>query len=160
MTKKIHFLYEGPVDLDAVRNWDPEKDPMRFPDGVGHGFFQNFLAVRGLHPETVISKTTGKADIYVVYQKKRYSYRNNLAVYWEMMRRKSPPQIVSIHSDAPLESLPVFFVSRSVVPNLFRLTEANDRFIPLLPQNGLIKSNGNRKTVAVYGGRKTGPIIS
>ena len=134
---KITFLYKGEEDLDGVRNWDPEADPMRFPSALGHGFFQLFLAIRELYPSVELSKQTNGSDVYVVMQKLgSYRFRQQFSLLREMFSRDRMPTIVAIHADGRNKAS-TFLVHKNVVPNSFRLKSAYDAFIPMLPQNGL-----------------------
>ncbi|MET0443216.1 MAG: hypothetical protein ABW151_01450 [Pseudorhodoplanes sp.] len=156
----ITFLYHGTENLDRVRDWDPETDAMRFPDGIGHGFFQLYLALRNLHPETYISSSPDDADVYVIYKKFKYSFYTNIRIFLRMSLSKKRKRVVSIMSDAPIYRNHFYFVDKSAVPNYSRISKKGDRFIPLLPQNGLIpsaKEESGKKVVAVYGSSQNIP---
>lgn len=134
---KITFLYKGKKNLDRVRNWDPEADPMRFPNAQGHSFFQLFLAIRELYPSVELSKQANGSDVYVVMQKLAcYRFRQNFSLLREMLSRDRMPTIVAIHADSRNKAS-TFLVHKNVVPNSFRQRNIYDAFIPMLPQNGL-----------------------
>jgi len=118
----IHFWAAADdMELDSLLGWNPDLEPSRFSSGLGHNVYE--LAVRLRNKGHDISLGT-KVPKKVV---------------WHSLKRP----VVHIRSDLQLDLLSLFQPDLEVVPNNTLAKLEFQRFIPPLPQRGLMPSRRN-----------------
>lgn len=138
----IHFLTSPGYDLDGLDDWDPDLDPTRHPDDVGHNLLElhRRLAQRGRL--TTVGSTIPSTATAVAVLAKRLQYpriHNRIRAAWALRRHR----VVMIRSDVPLGVVPLFRIDVEVAPNQTFADRHARRLIRSvallpLPQRGLM----------------------
>lgn len=136
---KIVFLAPVKAPLDIISSWSPHEEPSRYPDAIGHGFYQLFLAVRDiLGSENVwLSSFPKGCDLVLSFERIEYTLAQNYHLFYQVMLKPSL-RFISIISDTPKNRLSIFYKNSIIYPNKFYKKSKLDVDLPLLPQNGLI----------------------
>lgn len=136
----IHFFVDEGVDLTGLDEWDPDADPGRFADGVGHNLLE-------LHRRLLVTgrTTTVGPDIpagtTLVVAMHRVFPRTDLRTLIRYAMRVRRHRVLSIRSDFPEVLRSFVRLDVEVAPNQsFIEVHGNSSmvFMPPLPQRGLV----------------------
>lgn len=148
MTATVHFWTRR---AEALLPWDPDADPDRHPNAYGHAFLELFSRMRsaGL-PVSIGPDPPRSADVMVVsleelaeYQPKvphRMAFRLAQAV----SRPRRAPGVVLLRVDAALTVQAPGVVTLEVMPTRASAQSPRQRWMPLLPQRGLVARQPQR----------------
>ena len=157
----IHFwLPTGPPQEELLA-WDPDREPVRFASGVGHNVYELFTRLHAdgvpvtLGP--VVPDETKLVVLYAVSIERLAERKRALAVI-----RRRQCRYALIRADAPA-------VFRMPVPPLVdfvpiprRVRKSNERWLPPLPQRGLVPRSPERfgriRSVAFKGNPENAPF--
>lgn len=149
----IHFYYSGKIAPERITAWDPEADPMRFPNAEGHAFFQLYLVLKAHGVAVTLGKDIAPdAQVIVVFKKAKLRFADQWRLLKALWHSEYQLPIVLIAADCKSGRMNVFTYHVEVVANVLRQVANSDIFIPLLPQNALIKRKPETwdGTVGVY----------
>jgi hypothetical protein len=157
---RIHFYYVGQRSIEKISFWNPVADPMQFPNSEGHAFFQLMLKLRAQGVNISIGKEIPEnTRIIVVFKKARLRLLNQLTLLKSLLASQYRIPLVLIAADCESGRANTFMHHVEIVANRSQEIGKSDIFIPLLPQNALIKRPSGfwDGTVGLYGHSKNFP---
>lgn len=146
-SSRVHFWTLR--DISTVDGWDPDVRPDRFADGSGHALIELFVRLRNAGLDVSIGPVIPKHSRCVVV------FLGDIAD-WRSLRMRPGPlrrlargighdqSVALVRSDFPLQVRPPRFVSCEVMPNASSITASRQRWVPLLPQRGIIRRSAER----------------
>lgn len=137
----IHFwALDDEVTLKSLLDWDPDEEPFRFSSGLGHNVYELAVRLRNKgHHVTLGKRVPLDASLLVVFKKDFMVSRKNWRLIWHSFRRP----VVHIRSDLQLDLRSLFQPDLEVMPNNKLVKLKFQKFIPPLPQRGLVPSRRN-----------------
>lgn len=135
----IHFflhLYQVPDS--SFHNWDPDNQPQRYTDGVGHNILElaRRLEIKG-HKVSLGPRIDDKPNL-VVFFKEHLVYGLKTQVTALLIAMNFP--VIHIHSDLPVGQKLSFRPDVEVMPNQTMTIKRNQKYLLSLAQRGLIPS--------------------
>lgn len=142
----IHFLIDAQTDIAGLDSWDPDAEPGRFANGVGHLILElhRRLLQRGL--VTTIGTSIPEGTTLLVVMARRMSWARPLArvhYAWRLRRHR----VVFVRNDLTIDFVRRFRVDVEVAPSrTFLTSEVRGAacVLPPLPQRGLIPRDPSR----------------
>jgi hypothetical protein len=143
----VHF-WTTEVEEADVAAWDPSAEPARFPSGRGHALYELFVRLRA-RGRPVTLGPTAPSDTHVIltaleciaYHAVGIRPREAFALARAALR---VPRVVCIRINVPYSIATPRFASIDVAPNIITATGPRDRWLPLLPQRGLVARDAGR----------------
>lgn len=157
----VHFWLDDKSSAEAAVNWDPDSDPEQFSSGVGHALIEVYARLRQRgHRVTIGPRVPGAVDV-VVWFPDGADPRATLSKRWQV----APYAQILIRGDRKLSWMPLIEPDVTIVPNRSNIWQnrvnGEARFIPLLPQRGLLPRRperfGSLTTVAFKGNPENVP---
>ena len=142
----IHFFVNDSTDLVGLENWDPDADPARFADGVGHNLLElhRRLLERGRLTSVGPVVPPGTTLVVVMPWPILHTGRRvQLRSAWRLRRHR----VVMVRSDLPTTCEQPVRADVVVAPNRSFIDAFGAqpmRFLRPLPQRGLIVRDASR----------------
>jgi hypothetical protein len=139
----IHFWLPTAPSEDELLSWDPDLDPTRFASGVGHNIYELFARLRAdgmrvtLGP--IVPMGVELLVLYAVSIEGLAERKRALAVV-----RRGHGRYVLIRADAPANFRMPLAPLVDFVPIPSRVRRSNERWLPPLPQRGLVPRSPER----------------
>ena len=135
----IHFFVDDSTDLDGLDEWDPDGEPTRFADGIGHNLLELHRRLAAVGRVTTVGPVVPRGTTLIVMMPRSFVGRP-LREQYRYAWRLAPFRVVSIRSDLPSVVPAPVRTDVDVAPSRAFL-EANRTdsmsFIPPLLQRGL-----------------------
>lgn len=144
--KMLHFwTLAVPPDLAT---WDPDAEPMRYPNGYGHAFLELYVRLRNEGYPVTIGPDIGTADVAVValseITKWRVSGSPHTMLTLCRALFKTRPGLAIIRNDVHLFIRSPRSATLEVMPTRAAIVRSPQEWLPLLPQRGLIPRDRTR----------------
>ena len=154
----IHFLLLHHAHYPGWKTWDPDAQPELFADGVGHNLLELHQRLQRCGRTTTIGPEIPRGCTLLVLMPQQFAELSPLGrirLGWRLRRFR----VLSIRSDLPTRLSRFVRVDIEVVPNTTYLEIAgrSARFIPPLPQRGLIARDPGRGDRLTAIGLKSNP---
>ena len=130
----IHFWLMQ--DVEGLDDWDPDRDPDRFDDGLSHAVVELYIRLRDRGDRVTIgSRTPKSADLVVVFAKQVAP-----RTFLRLLGQRAP--IVVVMSDHPVDR-PLAIRPRSrIQPYASVCSKPTDFHLPLLPHEDSSHATG------------------
>lgn len=152
----IHFWMPEPPDEQTL-TWEPDAQPAMFPTGIGHAFLELYRRLSLTGCNVSIGPNVKRNDHLVFYLRSIYlwpSQSSNQRPLAQQLRRRrfaallrecaTARSITVIRGDIPLDFRPVIPGATEIMPNQTSVIEANQIWLPLLPQRGMLPRDNSR----------------
>jgi len=141
---RIHFfLSRGEVPEDLTVSWNPDLEPWRYSSGLGHNILEFALRLEMNGHEVSYGHEVPSGTYVVIFFKKHFLLQKKLSPTIFKIAMKYP--VILIRSDLPIEYPLIFIPDLEVMPNRLLAKNANQVFIPPIPQRGLIARDEERR---------------
>lgn len=145
---RVHFWTKRQVE--DLSSWDPDREPNLYASGYGHSFLELYARLRDAGSPTVSigAVIASGTDVVVVSLEELSDWRRhgwprmNLALCRAIGWRR--PALVVVRVDVHLHIRVPLMTTREVMPTLSSAERDRQRFVPLLPQRGLIQRDKAR----------------
>ena len=140
---KIHFfLLESEVPDEMYLSWDPDSNPQMYSTGVGHNILELATRLRARNQRVTIGAQVAKDAEVVIFYKKHFLLERSRTLKILGTAAKFPT--VLVRSDLPTEHTLIFRPDLEVVPNGILAERKNQKYLPHLPQRGLVARDSTR----------------
>ncbi|MFM8302916.1 MAG: hypothetical protein ACKOA9_01255 [Actinomycetota bacterium] len=154
----VHFLTA--TDPAEVAGWDPDREPERFADGPGHHLLEAYARLRergcrvslGPRPPRATATLVVSMDDLVSWR----GHRRRRASWVVDLLALRIPRVLVVLGDHPHGDRVPRFVRATVVPNPSAVRGDGARWLPLLPQRGMIPRAATRRGRVATLALKTG----
>jgi hypothetical protein len=146
----------GPVhfwtleDVGLVSGWDPDSDPGLFGSGRSHQLYEMFARLKARGAAVSLGcRVPREARLVVTTLRELTRFRGKLLAerVWRLAQELFPGRsVLLIRGDEPLYVRPPSFVQCEVMPTPSSVTDAStQRWVPLLPQRGMVTRDPKRR---------------
>jgi hypothetical protein len=132
---KVHFYYDlAEYEID---DWDPDQNPRKYSDGFSHNILELAVRLRTLGHETTCGPLIPpKTDLLCLYKAELDIANFSFQKCWNFMKYKT----IHIRSDLAIRSILQFPTHLTIAPNRQMENRVRHKYLPPLPQRGLVKS--------------------
>ena len=136
------FLTYGEVPSDYFANWLPDESPQKYSSGIGHNVLELAVRLKAKGHKVSIGVDVPSDSNVVIFFKKHFLLQRYLSL--KILRIALDYPVILIRSDLTLEDKLIFSPDVEVMPNRSTIKENHQRFVPPLPQRGLIPRDYQR----------------
>jgi hypothetical protein len=137
--------------VDGIDDWDPDRDPARFADAFGHALLELVVRLRRRgRPVTLGPQAPEGTPVVLALLEEVVSYDGVLrvdAVASLLAAARRASSVIVVRADLPLSVSVPSFVTLELMPTRASIVDpARQRWMPLLPQRGLVPRDPDRGT--------------
>ena len=141
---RIHFfLSRDEVPEDLFFSWNPDLEPRKYSSGLGHNILELASRLKMIGHEVSHGEEVPSGTNVVIFFKKHFLLQKKMSPTIFKIALKYP--VILIRSDLPTEYRLIFVPDLEVMPNQSLVTNANQVFIPPIPQRGLVARDQKRR---------------
>jgi hypothetical protein len=132
----FHSYSEEFIDIDKD-GWNPDQEPHKYSSGFSHNMLELGVRLQALgHTSTFGPNIPAASDLTCIFKDELDIANFNLKKCWNLMKNTT----VHIRSDLGIRSILQFPTQLTIVPNRQMENRVRHKYLPPLPQRGLIKS--------------------
>lgn len=144
---QVHFYVPDKKVARALTTWNPDTEPTRYSDGMGHNLYELYARLRASGLPVTAGPHIPRRSRLVVGYFNSGGRLQELGFAW----RSAPFRVLLIRSDAHLWWEPLVEPDVVIVPNGIGYWEerygSRARYVPALPQRGLVPRDPARTAV-------------
>ena len=135
-------MLQAEIPDESFARWNPDSNPQKYSTGIGHNILELAVRLRARNQQVTFGLDVPKDTDVVIFYKKHLLLERSRSLKILKIASKFPT--VLVRSDLPIEHDLIFSPDLEVVPNRILVKTESQRYLPHLPQRGLITRDPTR----------------